>query len=89
MLILRNMANNNLDIIRPNDPRYLDVRGVYTATGSPAAVIRPGSAEEVAQALLLARQTGGPLSIRSGGHGVSSISAAKRESCCRSGRSVA
>jgi FAD/FMN-containing dehydrogenase len=68
------MANNNLDIIRPNDPRYSDVRDVYTATGSPAAVIRPRSAEEVAQALLLARQTGGPLSIRSGGHGVSSIS---------------
>jgi FAD/FMN-containing dehydrogenase len=63
-----------LEIIRPNDSSYPDVRDVYTATGSPAAVIRPRSAVEVAEALLLARQAGGPVSIRSGGHGVGSIS---------------
>ncbi|MFI1732256.1 FAD-binding oxidoreductase [Streptomyces acidicola] len=63
-----------LDIIRPGDPRYPGVRHVYTAVGSPAAVIRPRSAVEVARALRLARETGGPLSVRSGGHGISSIS---------------
>ncbi|MEV6587467.1 FAD-binding oxidoreductase [Streptomyces acidicola] len=63
-----------LDIIRPGDPRYPGVRHVYTATGSPATVIRPRSAVEVARALRLARETGGPLSVRSGGHGISSIS---------------
>jgi FAD/FMN-containing dehydrogenase len=63
-----------LDIIRPDDPRYPDVRHVYTATGSPAAVIRPRSAAEVAEALHWAREAGGALSIRSGGHGISSVS---------------
>ncbi len=62
-----------LDIIRPDDPRYPGVRHVYTATGAPAAVIRPRSAAEVAEALQLARDAGGPLSIRSGGHGMSSV----------------
>ena len=62
-----------LDIVRPGDPAYPGVRHVYTATGSPAAVVRPRSATEVAAALTLAREAGGPLSIRSGGHGISSI----------------
>lgn len=26
-----------LDVIRPGDPRYADLRHVYTATGAPAA----------------------------------------------------
>jgi FAD/FMN-containing dehydrogenase len=62
-----------LDIIRPDDPRYGSVRHVYTATGSPARVIRPRSADEVAEALGLARDAEGPLAIRSGGHGISSV----------------
>lgn len=62
-----------LDIIRPGDPRYGSVRHVYTATGSPARVIRPHSAEEVAEALGHVRDGGDPLAIRSGGHGISSI----------------
>ncbi|MEU5155393.1 FAD-binding oxidoreductase [Glycomyces sp. NPDC021274] len=61
-----------LDIIRPGDRPYEEVRHVYTATGSPAAVIRPRTSAEVAEALRLARDTGGPLAIRSGGHGISS-----------------
>ncbi|MFG3341357.1 FAD-binding oxidoreductase [Glycomyces sp. NPDC048151] len=61
-----------LDIIRPGDPRYGRVRHVYTGTGSPAAVIRPRTAAEVAEALAWAREHEGPLAIRSGGHGISS-----------------
>jgi FAD/FMN-containing dehydrogenase len=63
-----------MDIIRPGDRDYPGVRHVYTATGSPAAVVRPRSAAEVAEALTFARDAGGPLSIRSGGHGISSVS---------------
>jgi FAD/FMN-containing dehydrogenase len=63
-----------LDVIRPGDPAYRSVRHVYTATGSPAAVVRLRSATEVAAALEFARGAGGPLSIRSGGHGISSVS---------------
>ncbi|MCO8277553.1 FAD-dependent oxidoreductase [Actinoplanes sp. TRM 88003] len=62
-----------LDIIRPGDPAYRSVRHVYTATGSPAAVVRPRSADEVAAALGFARESGGPLAVRSGGHGISSV----------------
>jgi FAD/FMN-containing dehydrogenase len=62
-----------LDIILPGDPRYPGVRHVYTATGSPAAVIQPRSAAEVAEALRYAREADGPLAVRSGGHGISSV----------------
>lgn len=63
-----------LDVVRPGDPACPAVRHVYTATGSPAAVVLPRSAAEVADALAFARDAGGPLSVRSGGHGMSSIS---------------
>lgn len=63
-----------LDIIRSGDRRYDAVRHVYRAKGSPAAVVRPRSQDEVAQALAFARAADGPISIRSGGHGMSSIS---------------
>ncbi|MGO4595003.1 FAD-binding oxidoreductase [Leifsonia sp. 2TAF2] len=63
-----------LDIIRPGDDRYELVRHVYSATGSPAAVVRPRVAAEVPEALAFARREGGPFSVRSGGHGISSIS---------------
>jgi FAD/FMN-containing dehydrogenase len=63
-----------LDVIGPGDARYPSVRHVYMATGSPAAVVRPKSAAEVPEALAFARAQGEAISIRSGGHGISSIS---------------
>jgi FAD/FMN-containing dehydrogenase len=63
-----------LDVIRPGDARYARVRHVYMATGSPAAVVRPRSAAEVPEALAFARAQGAAVSIRSGGHGISSVS---------------
>jgi FAD/FMN-containing dehydrogenase len=63
-----------LDVIRPGDARYPGVRHVYTATGSPAAVVRPRSAAEVPEALAFARAQAEVVAIRSGGHGISSIS---------------
>jgi FAD/FMN-containing dehydrogenase len=63
-----------LDVIRPGDARYPGVRHVYMATGSPTAVVRPRSADEVPEALAFARAQGEAISIRSGGHGISSIS---------------
>jgi FAD/FMN-containing dehydrogenase len=63
-----------LDVIRPGDARYPGVRHVYAATGSPAAVVRPRSAAEVPEALALARAQEQVISIRSGGHGISSTS---------------
>jgi FAD/FMN-containing dehydrogenase len=63
-----------LDLIRPGDVRYPGVQHVYMATGSPAAVVRPRSAAEVPEALAFARAQGEAIAIRSGGHGISSIS---------------
>ena len=63
----------DLQIVRPGDSGYERVRHVYSSTGSPATVFLPRTAGETAQALGLARAGGGELSIRSGGHGISSI----------------
>ncbi|TXN30594.1 FAD-binding oxidoreductase [Lacisediminihabitans profunda] len=63
-----------LDIVRAADPDYASLQHVYGATGAPAAILRPRTAEEVVQALAAAQETGGELAIRSGGHGISSIS---------------
>lgn len=57
--------------IRPGDGDYDDVRHTYTRTGSPAAVIRVRDHEDVAAALAHARTAQLPLTVRSGGHGVS------------------
>lgn len=65
---------SKLDIVRPGDPRYKSVQHVYTATGSPAAVVVPRTAREVAEVLAFARAAGEPFAVRSGGHGISSVS---------------
>ena len=62
-----------IETVRPGDPRYQDLKDVYTATGAPERVLRPGDAGEVAQALEQAVAAGGDLAVRSGGHGISSI----------------
>ena len=68
------MSTAALDVIHPGDPRYPGFRHVYTATGSPAAVVVPRSAGEVAEALEFALEAGTPFAVRSGGHGISSVS---------------
>lgn len=65
--------SSQLDVIRPSDPRYERVRHVYSATGAPAAVVQVRDADEVPDALAFALDNDGPFSVRSGGHGISSI----------------
>ncbi|GAB1820014.1 LLM class flavin-dependent oxidoreductase [Herbidospora sp. RD11066] len=57
--------------VDPGHSEYEKVRHSYSYRGSPALVLRPGNAEEVAEAVTYARTQDGPLSIRSGGHGLS------------------
>ncbi|MBJ3783194.1 LLM class flavin-dependent oxidoreductase [Devosia sediminis] len=59
------------DAIEPGDRLYGSVRHTYLWSGSPGIVLRPGSAEEVAEAVLFTRRQNVPLAIRSGGHGIS------------------
>jgi alkanesulfonate monooxygenase SsuD/methylene tetrahydromethanopterin reductase-like flavin-dependent oxidoreductase (luciferase family)/FAD/FMN-containing dehydrogenase len=57
--------------VEPGDRGYARVRSTYLRTGSPGLVIRPGDVGEVAAALAFARDQDVPLSVRSGGHGIS------------------
>lgn len=57
--------------IRPDDRRYPGVRSTYIRGGAPALVLQPRTTAEVVDALGHARSQPGPLSIRSGGHGIS------------------
>ncbi|MEU7975053.1 LLM class flavin-dependent oxidoreductase [Micromonospora sp. NPDC049089] len=57
--------------VEPGDPEYERVRHTYSRHGSPALVIRPRNAAEVVDAVTYARTQDVPLSVRSGGHGIS------------------
>jgi FAD/FMN-containing dehydrogenase len=57
--------------VEPGDRAYARVRSTYLRSGAPGLVLRPGTAAEVAEALAFARQQQVPLSVRSGGHGIS------------------
>jgi FAD/FMN-containing dehydrogenase len=57
--------------VTPDDRRYPALRSTYTASGNPAVVLLPADAEDVATALRFAREQGLPVSVRSGGHGLS------------------
>ncbi|UER55734.1 LLM class flavin-dependent oxidoreductase [Kineosporiaceae bacterium SCSIO 59966] len=57
--------------VEPGDAVYPSVRSGYMRGGSPGLVLRVSDATEVAQALAFARTQPVPLSVRSGGHGIS------------------
>ena len=61
-------------VILPGDARYDEKRSVYF-TGvdrRPAAIVQPGSAEEVASVIRVVRDRGARLSVKGGGHGFTS-----------------
>src|SRR5262245_51018881 len=58
------------DVIGPDDPGYDDARGVFF-TGfdrRPAAIVRAADAADASRVVVLARETGAELAVRSGGH---------------------
>ena len=57
--------------VEPGDKAYAKVRSTYMRSGSPGLVLRPRDTGEVQEALLYAREQDVPLSVRSGGHGIS------------------
>jgi hypothetical protein len=58
--------------VEPGDVAYPTVRSTYMRGGSPGLVLRPATTAQVAEALAYARRSPDvPLSIRSGGHGIS------------------
>lgn len=59
-------------IITPDDPTYDAARTVFYAgfDRRPAAIVRAADAQDVAQIVTFARETGMELAVRSGGHSV-------------------
>lgn len=57
--------------VLPGDPRYPLLRSTYTTVASPAAVVLVRGPGDIAAALAAARSQGLPVSVRSGGHGLS------------------
>lgn len=57
-------------VIAPGDSGYDQARAVYAGTVDrrPAAIVRPRDAAQVARVVAVARESGLPLAVRSGGH---------------------
>jgi FAD/FMN-containing dehydrogenase len=57
-------------VIAPGDSAYDDARTVFLGSfdSRPAIILRPSNASAVARVIALARDTGLPLAVRSGGH---------------------
>ncbi|MCP2635309.1 LLM class flavin-dependent oxidoreductase [Microbacterium sp. HD4P20] len=61
-----------LRAIEPGDFEYGDVRATYMRGGAPGVVLQPETTAQVAEAVAFARRHPDiPLSVRSGGHGIS------------------
>ena len=58
------------EVITPDDPQYDQARAVFMGRidRRPAIIVRAADAADVAAVIALARDTGAPLAIRSGGH---------------------
>ena len=59
------------DAVEPGDAAYARLRSNYMRGGNPGLVLRPRDPSEVAVAVKWARTQPVPLSVRSGGHGIS------------------
>jgi FAD/FMN-containing dehydrogenase len=57
--------------VRPGDRRYPRLRSTYTRVHSPELILVPENAQEVAAAVVFAAASELPVSVRSGGHGLS------------------
>jgi alkanesulfonate monooxygenase SsuD/methylene tetrahydromethanopterin reductase-like flavin-dependent oxidoreductase (luciferase family)/FAD/FMN-containing dehydrogenase len=62
---------SGIEAIEPGDRAYSRVRSTFLRRGTPGLVLRPETADQVAEALAYARAQDVPLAIRSGGHGIS------------------
>jgi FAD/FMN-containing dehydrogenase len=64
------------EIVEPSDPGYDELRGVFNGMFDrrPRVILRPAGAADVIRGIGLARTSGLPLAIRSGGHSVAGFS---------------
>jgi alkanesulfonate monooxygenase SsuD/methylene tetrahydromethanopterin reductase-like flavin-dependent oxidoreductase (luciferase family) len=59
------------DAVEPGDAAYARLRSTYLRGGNPGLVLQPRDPSEVAEAVRWAQTQPVPLSVRSGGHGIS------------------
>jgi FAD/FMN-containing dehydrogenase len=64
-----------MDLIKPDDPRYDEARTIFNAMidKRPAVIASCASADDVAQALQLAKDSSYPVAVRAGGHSVAGM----------------
>ncbi|WP_214318391.1 FAD-binding oxidoreductase [Nonomuraea sediminis] len=63
-----------LQMIRPGDEGYEQLRDTFAHQGSPARIARAATAADVAEAIALAGREGLPIAVRSGGHSAAGLS---------------
>lgn len=61
------------DVVLPASASYDALRNVFNQAGSPAAIVRAQTTDDVATAIRFAREQHVALSVRSGGHGLSGL----------------
>src|SRR5215217_6160491 len=61
------------EIVVPGSPTYDQLRKVFNREGSPASIVRAQSTHDLVMALHFAREHDIPVSVRSGGHGLSGL----------------
>ena len=61
------------DVVLPASSSYDDLRNVFNRAGSPAAIVRAQTSDDVTTAIRFARERQVALSVRSGGHGLSGL----------------
>ncbi len=59
------------EVVVPGSPTYDQLRKVFNHAGSPAVIVRGQSTDDLVTALGFAREHHLPVSVRSGGHGLS------------------
>jgi FAD/FMN-containing dehydrogenase len=63
-----------MDVITPGGTDYEALQHAWARPGAPALILQPRNADEVESALARAISHGGPISVRSGGHGIGVVS---------------
>src|SRR5829696_6935161 len=61
------------EVVLPGSPTYDELRKVFNHAGSPAVIIRGQSTDDLVAALRFAREFHLPVSVHSGGHGLSGL----------------
>ncbi|WP_167051623.1 FAD-binding oxidoreductase [Salinibacterium sp. ZJ77] len=66
-------ASTDAVVLLPGDEEFEELRTAYAGAGAAAIIVRPTSAQQIREALAIARENGLGVSVRSGGHGANAF----------------